>query len=191
MNHSSPVTLRKVAPDANMHRQYTVTVTVNLFGTPLVICRWGRIGTAGQTREHVCATIEDAKEMAARLLEAKEQRGYGAGKAAAASRPARVRKPAAKLRRQAAGPCQLWLPGVNALPAVPEAPVAGQPGAKPQQRVLPKHPENLATLTARRQAPLPDEDRNRRLQMVMSMANRRGLSLGVGCSPTACPQPCF
>ncbi len=77
MNHSSPVTLRKVAPDANMHRQYTVTVTCDLFGTPLVICRWGRIGTAGQTREYVCATIEDAQEMAARLLRSKERRGYG------------------------------------------------------------------------------------------------------------------
>ncbi len=64
MHHSSPVTLRKIAPEANMHRQYTVAVTLDLFGTPLVTCRWGRIGTAGQTRQYVCATIKDAEQMA-------------------------------------------------------------------------------------------------------------------------------
>ena len=180
MDRSSPVTLRKVALDANMHRQYTVTVTVDLFGTPLVICRWGRIGTAGQTREHVCATIEDAQAMAAQLLKAKERRGYGAGKTAAAARPARVRKPVAKLRRQVAGPQQLWLPGVDVSSATPTTLVVSQPAAKRPQRALPENLADLASVTTRRQTPLPDADRNRRLQMVMSMANKRGLSLGVG-----------
>ena len=39
MHHRSPVTLRKVVPNANLHRQYTVNVVCDLFGTPLVICR--------------------------------------------------------------------------------------------------------------------------------------------------------
>ncbi len=180
MNHSSPVTLRKVAPDANMHRQYTVTVSRDLFGTPLVICRWGRIGTAGQTREYVCASIEDAEEMAAQLLKAKERRGYGAGQNAAASRPARVRKPPAKRRRQAVGPQQLWLFGVDASPATPVPPLVAKPAAAPPQRLLPENLTDLAAITARHQAPLSDADRHRRLQMVVNMANKRGLSLGVG-----------
>ena len=54
MNELSCVTLRKVDASKNMARQYSVAVCRDLFGTPVVVCRWGRIGRAGRS-SHKCA----------------------------------------------------------------------------------------------------------------------------------------
>jgi predicted DNA-binding WGR domain protein len=76
MNELSCVTLRKVDSSKNMARQYSVAVCRDLFGTPVVVCRWGRIGRAGRSRQQVCASLEDAQALAEELVETRRRRGY-------------------------------------------------------------------------------------------------------------------
>ena len=118
MSEISSVTLFRVAPAANMHRQYTVSVGHDLFKTPLVTCRWGRIGKSGQKRVHVCRTLEQAKLLAQKLVVKRQRRGYGPTRAGAAASvppashkpsPRRGRAPSAQARRAATQTSQLPL----------------------------------------------------------------------------------
>jgi predicted DNA-binding WGR domain protein len=72
------VYLRRVNPDRNMSRYYTVDVEVDLFGYTLLVRRWGRIGRAGEGQQRVDEHTSD--EAAAQALEAlaraKTRRGY-------------------------------------------------------------------------------------------------------------------
>ena len=76
MNELSCVTLRKVDPSKNMARQYSVAVCRDLFGTPVVVCRWGRIGRAGRSSQQVCGSLEEAQALAEELVEKRRSRGY-------------------------------------------------------------------------------------------------------------------
>src|SRR5688572_20338144 len=77
MNELSCVTLRKVDPSKNMARQYSVAVCRDLFGTAVVACRWGRIGSAGRSCQHVCSSLEEAQALAEELVKKRRRRGYG------------------------------------------------------------------------------------------------------------------
>ena len=89
--YSTPcVTLRRVVPETNTRRQYMVSVGRDLFGTPVVVCRWGRIGQARRMRTHVCASIDAAEALAADVVARRRRRGYSSGNDGA-HQPSRVR----------------------------------------------------------------------------------------------------
>ena len=86
------ITLQRVVPETNTRRQYAVSVGWNLFGTPVVVCRWGRIGQAGQMRTHACASIDAAQALAADVVARRRRRGYSSGNAGAGvHQPSKVR----------------------------------------------------------------------------------------------------
>jgi predicted DNA-binding WGR domain protein len=119
MNDISSVTLFKVTPAENMHRQYTVSVGHDLFRTPLVTCRWGRIGKSGQVQVHVCRTLQQAKVLAEKLVVKRQRRGYGPTRtgvtgasvphASRRTSPRRGRAPGVQARRAATQTSQLPL----------------------------------------------------------------------------------
>ena len=76
---TSPIILQRVVPETNTRRQYTVLVGRDLFGTPVVVCRWGRIGQAGQMRTYVCAGIDAAEALAADVVARRRRSGYSSG----------------------------------------------------------------------------------------------------------------
>ncbi|MGO7564457.1 WGR domain-containing protein [Rhizobium johnstonii] len=60
----------------NMARYYAMTIEPNLFGEVCLIRRWGRIGAAGQRREHHFAREEEAVRLFLQLLKKRRSRGY-------------------------------------------------------------------------------------------------------------------
>ena len=65
---NSPVTLQRVVPETNTRRQYIVSVGRDLFGAPVVVCCWGRIGQAGRMRTHACPSMDAAHALAADVV---------------------------------------------------------------------------------------------------------------------------
>jgi predicted DNA-binding WGR domain protein len=70
------IVLHKHVPERNQHRFYALEVTPNLFGAWSLIRSWGRIGTPGQQRIDWHDTQAAAEQACARLLQAKQRRGY-------------------------------------------------------------------------------------------------------------------
>lgn len=78
MSSSSPdpVHLKRVDPEQNMRRFYSLTVQPTLFGGASLIRDWGRIGTRGQTMMETFDEADDADKALNRLERAKRRRGY-------------------------------------------------------------------------------------------------------------------
>ncbi len=74
---ADPVHLTRVDPSCNMRRFYSLTLAVSLWGEHGVVRRWGRIGTAGQTRTEWYNEPSIAQSTLQALLRAKQRRGYG------------------------------------------------------------------------------------------------------------------
>ena len=68
--------LRRVRAERNERRFYRLEVAVDLFGTILLIRRWGRIGSDGQGHSDPYADRAGAEAALASLAEAKRRRGY-------------------------------------------------------------------------------------------------------------------
>lgn len=68
--------LHRVDKARNMARRYELSVQLGLFGDVAVIRHWGRIGTAGQTKEYWFADEAGATVMAAGILKQKQRKGY-------------------------------------------------------------------------------------------------------------------
>ena len=60
----------------NVARFYQVEIVPTLFGDWAVICRWGRIGTYGNTRQDWFASLPEARTAQARNVARKRRRGY-------------------------------------------------------------------------------------------------------------------
>jgi len=60
----------------NMARFYALSIEMTLFGTPCLMRRWGRIGSAGQSMVHHFDREEDAVQLFLELLRIKRSRGY-------------------------------------------------------------------------------------------------------------------
>ena len=60
----------------NLARFYQVDIQPTLFGDWAVICRWGRIGTEGRTRQDWFTALPDAQTAQACRLARKRRRGY-------------------------------------------------------------------------------------------------------------------
>ena len=105
---TSPIILQRVVPETNTRRQYTVLVGRDLFGAPVVVCRWGRIGQAGRMRTHVCASIDAAEALAADVVARRRRRGYSSGNDGA-HQPSKVRarRPSVGQTRRHATPARV------------------------------------------------------------------------------------
>lgn len=68
--------IERIEPEKNMARFYTLTVQPTLFGEMSLVRCWGRIGTHGQQKLHVCEDEKRAIELFLKLLLQKRKRGY-------------------------------------------------------------------------------------------------------------------
>ena len=188
MNELWCVTLRKVDPSKNMARQYSVAVCRDLFGTPVVVCRWGRIGRAGRSNQHVCGSLEKAQVLAEELVARRRHRGYGEADADAAcssvqplerSHASVVVQASAPPRQRAKNPVigQLWLldwPAAR-LPRLsehqrPQAEATAGQGA----------PADYYALMRRLEKPATHEERERAMSILTLAASLRGITLSRG-----------
>lgn len=68
--------LRRIDPDRNMARFYTMSVQPNLFGEWSLLREWGRIGSAGRLVTGSFASEREATLAMAEHLKAKLSNGY-------------------------------------------------------------------------------------------------------------------
>jgi len=68
--------LRRIDPDRNMARFYTMSVQPTLFGDWALFREWGRIGSAGRLVSRRFATEQEAALTMAEHLKAKLRKGY-------------------------------------------------------------------------------------------------------------------
>jgi predicted DNA-binding WGR domain protein len=76
MHASTTLSLRRIRPERNERRFYRMEVTVDLFGTVLLLRNWGRIGTDGRRRQKPFPNAEAAEAALTRLATMKRRRGY-------------------------------------------------------------------------------------------------------------------
>ena len=60
----------------NLARFYNVDIHPTLFGDWAVVCRWGRIGTHGRTRQDWFSSLPEAETAHSRTVKRKLRRGY-------------------------------------------------------------------------------------------------------------------
>lgn len=68
--------LQRIDQGRNMARSYELSVQPGLFGDTALTRHWGRIGTAGQTKEYWFDTEAAATTEAESILRQKQRRGY-------------------------------------------------------------------------------------------------------------------
>ena len=68
--------LERIDHAQNMARYYRLSVVETLFGDWAMVREWGRIGQSGQSREHLCATAEQAATLLAAHRTKRLRRGY-------------------------------------------------------------------------------------------------------------------
>ena len=68
--------LRRIEPDANLHRFYRMEIVRGLFDDWSLVREWGRIGSSGQVRTDWFDTEADAKDARFGVHMAKAKRGY-------------------------------------------------------------------------------------------------------------------
>lgn len=68
--------LRRINPDRNMRRFYTLTIQPTLFGGVSLVRNWGRIGTNGQSIMKTFDDPRDADDALSCLERIKRRRGY-------------------------------------------------------------------------------------------------------------------
>ncbi|MBP1849381.1 WGR domain-containing protein [Rhizobium halophytocola] len=71
-----PIYLERIDRQRNMARYYALSIEPSLFGDPILVRRWGRIGGASQQKLQFCVGNSDAELLLRRLLAAKRRRGY-------------------------------------------------------------------------------------------------------------------
>lgn len=70
------VYLERIDRTRNMARYYRLSIAKTLFGEWTMIREWGRIGSRGQTREHWCASSDEAASLLHAHRTKRERRGY-------------------------------------------------------------------------------------------------------------------
>ena len=70
------VVLRRMDPGRNMARFYRMDVQPDLFGAWCFVREWGRIWQAGQIRQAVYSSQEEARAALERQFRVKQKRGY-------------------------------------------------------------------------------------------------------------------
>jgi predicted DNA-binding WGR domain protein len=70
------VILRRIEPELNVARFYSLMVERDLFGTVRLVRNWGRIGTRGREITQVFDYEFEARQALDALARAKRRRGY-------------------------------------------------------------------------------------------------------------------
>jgi len=70
------VVLHKRDPEQGIARFYSLMIERDLFGTVRLVRTWGRIGTNGQEKVEMFATVIEAGQALEALARAKRRRGY-------------------------------------------------------------------------------------------------------------------
>lgn len=81
MNQQFNLYLERVEAAENRHRFYVLSIEQTLFGEPVLVRRWGRIGTRGRIRLQTCASEMDAIRLFAEHLKRRRSRAYRVGPA--------------------------------------------------------------------------------------------------------------
>ena len=68
--------LRRIEPEQNVARFYTLMIEPDLFGRIILIRHWGRIGSRGRERLDEHGSEVEAAEAMAKLAAVKRRRGY-------------------------------------------------------------------------------------------------------------------
>lgn len=68
--------LERIDQTRNMARYYRLSIVETLFGEWAMVREWGRIGQGGQSRQHVCATQEQAADLLEAHRARRVRRGY-------------------------------------------------------------------------------------------------------------------
>lgn len=71
-----PVVLTHCDSTQNMARFYVLSIEDSLFGHPILVRRWGRLGTNGQYRLELHDSPEDALRALEEWVYRKQRRGY-------------------------------------------------------------------------------------------------------------------
>jgi predicted DNA-binding WGR domain protein len=74
--HLQSVELNRICPERGEWRFYAMEITFDLFGTPVVLRNWGRIGTKGRLRTDPHADVASASTAMNSLADLKRRRGY-------------------------------------------------------------------------------------------------------------------
>ena len=78
MEKTSCRLFKRIDPERNMARFYTLSVEPTLFGDAALVRQWGRIGTRGQLKINLFDTMPAAEEALSHLAARKLRRGYRA-----------------------------------------------------------------------------------------------------------------
>lgn len=70
------VYLERLDRAKNMARYYRLSVVETLFGEFAMVREWGRVGRRGQSREHWCASPDEAAALLDAHRARRERRGY-------------------------------------------------------------------------------------------------------------------
>lgn len=73
---STQVHLRRVDARKNMARFYHLALEATLFGSPVVVSRWGRLGTFGRMKTEVVGSEREGLALLLKILRSKRARGY-------------------------------------------------------------------------------------------------------------------
>ena len=69
--------MESIDPKANRYRFYVTAWQPTLWNTWALICRWGRIGEDPRgVQVHECASIDDALQLAAEVIDLRMKHGY-------------------------------------------------------------------------------------------------------------------
>ncbi|WP_256443886.1 MULTISPECIES: WGR domain-containing protein [Brucella/Ochrobactrum group] len=67
---------RKIVPERNMKRYYSITLTKTLFDEWCIVCIWGRLGGGGQSRQYTFKFEHEARFLLERLVKRRYTRQY-------------------------------------------------------------------------------------------------------------------
>ena len=73
---TAKVYLERIDRARNMARYYRLSIVETLFGEWAMVREWGRIGGGAQTREHWCASEDDASVLLEKHRAMRLRRGY-------------------------------------------------------------------------------------------------------------------
>ena len=68
--------LRRIEPEQNVARFYTLMIERDLFGRTVLVRHWGRVGSRGRERLDEYASEVEAAAAMGKLAAAKRRRGY-------------------------------------------------------------------------------------------------------------------
>lgn len=71
------VYLRKINPQENQYRFYSLHITPTLFGEWALVREWGRIGSGGRVRSDWFDTEKEAVQALENVEKQKRAKGYG------------------------------------------------------------------------------------------------------------------